>query len=305
MLVRTDDEVYRVDAVWLGPPRATFPWRARYVSYGVGLLVMMLIMMIQRRLGIGLDFFSVAWALVGTVAVTRFLGKKIDYERPLGQVLAHFWAEVTGPRAERRANGGPVRARHVRIQSSRAQPAAALRAGTARPRPWKVPSRPGAVPAPRPVTAGAVPGSTDGRLGAPVPATDASVAERVVSGPGVVEGGGPADRDPAGRDTGHDSADRAADRDPDHAPDQASDRDPDRDAADRIVIGGSGVPDPDPGSARPRRVVPPLPEPVSAPKRGRFRAARGRVGKRGRGAAAPARTRQPDPWRNGGHRGRT
>ena len=35
MLVRTDDEVYRVDAVWLGPPRATFPWRARYVSYGV------------------------------------------------------------------------------------------------------------------------------------------------------------------------------------------------------------------------------------------------------------------------------
>ena len=36
VLVRTDDEVYRVDSVWLGPPRATFPWRARYVAYGVG-----------------------------------------------------------------------------------------------------------------------------------------------------------------------------------------------------------------------------------------------------------------------------
>ena len=36
VLVRTDDEVYRVDSVWLGPPRATFPWRARYVSYGLG-----------------------------------------------------------------------------------------------------------------------------------------------------------------------------------------------------------------------------------------------------------------------------
>ena len=74
MLVRTDDEVYRVDAVWLGPPRATFPWRARYVSYGLGLLVMILIMFVQRRIGIGLDFFSIAWSLVLTVAITRLVG---------------------------------------------------------------------------------------------------------------------------------------------------------------------------------------------------------------------------------------
>ncbi|MFP5019244.1 hypothetical protein [Pseudonocardia phyllosphaerae] len=120
MLIRTDDEVYRVDAVWLGPPRATFPWRARYVSYGVGLIVMVLIMAVQRQLGIGLSFFSVAWALVGTIAITKFLGKKIDYERPLGQVLGQFWAEVTGPREERKVAGGLVRAKHVRVgQSSR------------------------------------------------------------------------------------------------------------------------------------------------------------------------------------------
>jgi len=99
VLVRTDDEVYRVDSVWLGPPRATFPWRARYVSYGVGLVVMILVMFVQRRVGIGLDFFSVAWALVITVVVTRFLGKKIDYERPLGQVVEMFRHEVRGPRA--------------------------------------------------------------------------------------------------------------------------------------------------------------------------------------------------------------
>ncbi|WP_224387518.1 hypothetical protein [Pseudonocardia sp. ICBG1293] len=132
MLVRTDDEVYRVDAVWLGPPRATFPWRARYVSYGVGLLVMMLIMFIQRRLGIGLEFFSVAWALVGTVAITRLLGKKIDYERPLGQVLGQFWAEVTGPRAGRKAAGGSVRASHVRVQTTRAHPGSRSSGGRGR-----------------------------------------------------------------------------------------------------------------------------------------------------------------------------
>lgn len=115
MLVRTDDEVYRVDAVWLGPPRATFPWRARYVSYGVGLLVMIAVMIIQRRLGIGLDFFSVAWALLITVVITRYLGSRIDYERPLGQVLALFRHEVTGPRATVEPARGAVRAGHVRV----------------------------------------------------------------------------------------------------------------------------------------------------------------------------------------------
>ena len=80
VLVRTDDEVYRVDSVWLGPPRATFPWRARYVSYGLGLLVMIVVMFLQRRIGIGLDFFSVAWALIITVLVTRFLGQRMMKE---------------------------------------------------------------------------------------------------------------------------------------------------------------------------------------------------------------------------------
>jgi hypothetical protein len=126
VLVRTDDEVYRVDSVWLGPPRATFPWRARYVSYGVGLLVMILVMFVQRRVGIGLDFFSVAWALILTVLVTRFLGQRIDYERPLGQVLAHFRHEISGPRPRTAVGGGAVRSGHVRLNSvARAQAARA------------------------------------------------------------------------------------------------------------------------------------------------------------------------------------
>lgn len=115
MLVRTDDEIYRVDSVWLGPPRATFPWRARYVSYGVGLLVMIAIMFLQRRVGIGLDFFSVAWALVITVLTTRFVGQRIDYERPLGQVLELFRHEIRGPRARTAVAGGAVLSGHVRV----------------------------------------------------------------------------------------------------------------------------------------------------------------------------------------------
>jgi hypothetical protein len=132
VLVRTDDEVYRVDSVWLGPPRATFPWRARYVSYGLGLLVMIAIMFVQRRVGIGLDFFSVAWALVLTVAITRFLGQRINYERPLGQVVDLFVHEVTGPRRRTAVVGGPIRSARVRIGPVRSGPGSAGRAPRAR-----------------------------------------------------------------------------------------------------------------------------------------------------------------------------
>ena len=122
MLVRTDDEVYRIDAVWLGPPRATFPWRARYVSYGLGLVVMILVMFVQRRVGIELGFFSVAWALVLTVFITRLLGKRVNYERPLGQIVELFRHEVRGPRARTVVAGGPVRAGHVRVSPGGVRP---------------------------------------------------------------------------------------------------------------------------------------------------------------------------------------
>jgi hypothetical protein len=133
VLVRTDDEVYRVDSVWLGPPRATFPWRARYVSYGLGLLVMIAAMFVQRRMGIGLDFFSVAWSLIITVLITRFLGKRIGYERPLGQVVALFRHELSGPRRRTVVGGGPVRSEHVVVRPART--ARTTRPGRRRKRP--------------------------------------------------------------------------------------------------------------------------------------------------------------------------
>ncbi|MFC4460044.1 hypothetical protein ACFO4M_16795 [Pseudonocardia nematodicida] len=269
MLVRTDDEVYRVDAVWLGPPRATFPWRARYVSYGVGLLVMMLIMMVQRRLGIGLDFFSVAWALVGTVALTRLLGKKIDYERPLGQVLGQFWAEVTGPRPGRKPARGSVRAGHVRVQASRNRPGAPGRGE--RSRPWSGSDRGAPTVRPGPRVAGPVDAATNGPLGERVPTK------------------GPFVSTPRGGATAP-------------APDPATTNGPFVGNGGMVVDGTPGD-----GEAReaPRRVVPPLPEPGSAPRRSRFRRARGGARRVRRGVTDPARTRRPDPWHGSGHRGRS
>lgn len=119
MRIRTDDEVYRVDAVWLGPPKATFPWRARYVAWGVGFVLFLLILTVERQLGITFGFFSTAWAFVITIALTKLITSRISHERPLGAVLAMWFRELTTPREKTTGDGGAVSASKVRIRAQR------------------------------------------------------------------------------------------------------------------------------------------------------------------------------------------
>lgn len=118
MRIRTDDEVYRVDAVWLGPPRATMPWRARYVAWGVGVFVFLLVLTVERRLGIDL-FWSIAWGIVVTVLLTRMITSKISHERPLSAVSAMWLRELTAPREATTGQGGAVSATRVRVNAAR------------------------------------------------------------------------------------------------------------------------------------------------------------------------------------------
>jgi hypothetical protein len=115
--IRTDDEVYRVDAVWLGPPRATMPWRARYVAWGVGVVVFLLVLTVERRIGISL-FWSIAWGLVATILITRIITSKISHERPLGAVATMWVRELTAPREATAGRGGAVSATRVRVNSA-------------------------------------------------------------------------------------------------------------------------------------------------------------------------------------------
>lgn len=124
MRIRTDDEVYRVDAVWLGPPKATFPWRARYVAWGVGALVFVLVLAGERQLGIKFGFFSTAWAFVITILVTRLITARIGHERPLGSVLTMAFRELNTPRERVGGQGGAVTASKVRVRADRPRPAA-------------------------------------------------------------------------------------------------------------------------------------------------------------------------------------
>lgn len=121
MRIRTDDEVYRVDAVWLGPPKATFPWRARYVAWGVGIVVFLLVLTVLRNLGLALGW-SLAWGLVVTVGITRLITAKISHERPLGAVLAMGFRELTTPRERIAGAGGAVTASNIRVHTQRPRP---------------------------------------------------------------------------------------------------------------------------------------------------------------------------------------
>jgi len=56
MRLLVDDEIYNVNAVWLGPPRKTLPWRARYVATAVGAVVFVVLQTVEPRLGIGMEF---------------------------------------------------------------------------------------------------------------------------------------------------------------------------------------------------------------------------------------------------------
>ncbi|MFF1607022.1 hypothetical protein ACFVYA_04510 [Amycolatopsis sp. NPDC058278] len=122
MRIRTDDEVYRVDAVWLGPPKATFPWRARYVAWLIGIPTFFVVLGVERWAGWSFGFFSTAWGFIATIAITRLLTAKISHERPLGTVVAMAGRELNTPRARTTGTGGAVSASRVRVRAERPLP---------------------------------------------------------------------------------------------------------------------------------------------------------------------------------------
>jgi hypothetical protein len=120
--IRTDDDVYRVDAVWLGPPKATFPWRARYVAWGVGTVMFLVVLGVERQLGIGFGFFSTGWGLLITILLTRLVGSRISHERPLTAVALMWLRELTAPRRRTATQGGASSAARIRVQRDRPRP---------------------------------------------------------------------------------------------------------------------------------------------------------------------------------------
>lgn len=126
MQINSDDEMYRVDSVWLGPPNATFPWRARYVSWGIGLVLSLLTLSVLRT-WYSFGFFVVAWSIVIAVGLTRAIGRKITHDRPMRDVALMALRELNTPRQQITVTGGAASPRAIAIQPGRPRPAASRR----------------------------------------------------------------------------------------------------------------------------------------------------------------------------------
>ncbi len=126
MLLRPDDEVYRVDAVWLGPRGLTLPWSARYSAYGIWLVLFVAVLLVEALLPMPVSVPPV-WELVLTILATYALTGVIDHDRPLVSVWHLLRAEATAPRPRRperatRTSAGTVRVRKYRELDPAKQP---------------------------------------------------------------------------------------------------------------------------------------------------------------------------------------
>jgi len=119
VLLRPDDEVYRVDAVWLGPRGLTLPWSARYSAYGIWLVLFVSVLLVEAVLPIGVSVPPV-WELVLTILATYAVTGVIDHDRPVASVWQLLRAEVTTPRTTKPERPIRFSASSVRVRDTHA-----------------------------------------------------------------------------------------------------------------------------------------------------------------------------------------
>ncbi len=97
MRVSPDDEVYRVNTVWLGPSGLTFPWTARYIAYATWLAVFGIVLLVEAITPLTVHIPPV-WEICITTLVTYAVMGFIDHEKPARAVWQSFVADLTAPR---------------------------------------------------------------------------------------------------------------------------------------------------------------------------------------------------------------
>ena len=115
MLIRPDDELLLVDAVWLGPQGFTLPWSARYSAYGIWVVLFVGVLLVEAMLPMRVNVPPV-WELVLTILATYALTGVVDHERPLASVGQLLVTELRTPRARRPRRPVRLDATSVRVR---------------------------------------------------------------------------------------------------------------------------------------------------------------------------------------------
>jgi uncharacterized membrane protein YcfT len=114
--LRTDDDVFRIRAIWLGPAGAPLPWHARYVAYGVWIAVFsatLLVKALAPMLSVGVP----VWEAVVATLVTYLVMGYVDSDRTVRSLLQTGLAELRRTRP-RKPTAQRVSTRRVRIQET-------------------------------------------------------------------------------------------------------------------------------------------------------------------------------------------
>ncbi|ORT54195.1 hypothetical protein [Streptomyces sp. CB03238] len=98
--MHTDDEVYNVDAVFLGPPGTRLPWRARYQAYGVGALLTVLMLIALGKTGL-MGFWPIVYGMLAVIWLTRKIMPHVTHDHSVKALVRTFFNEVRAPRSKR------------------------------------------------------------------------------------------------------------------------------------------------------------------------------------------------------------
>jgi hypothetical protein len=118
--LRPDDDVYRINAVWLGPRGLTLPWVARYSAYAIWLIVFLIILALERITPLTIGVPPV-WEFAISVLITYAVMGFVDHERPVRALVELGKSEVTAPRKAGGAHSGKVQPSAVRVNVRRAK----------------------------------------------------------------------------------------------------------------------------------------------------------------------------------------
>jgi hypothetical protein len=115
--VTPDDEVYRVNTVWLGPSGLTFPWTARYQAYATWLITLLVVLFVEAVTPLTVHVPPI-WELCITTLFTYGVMGFVDHERPIRAVYQTFMVDLTTPRPGTRIEKARVQP-SVRVRESR------------------------------------------------------------------------------------------------------------------------------------------------------------------------------------------
>jgi hypothetical protein len=118
--LRPDDDVYRINAVWLGPRGLTLPWVARYSAYAIWLIVFLVILAIEGITPLTIGVPPV-WEFAISVLITYAVMGFVDHERPVRALVELGKSEVTAPRKAGGVQSGKVQPSAVRVNVRRAK----------------------------------------------------------------------------------------------------------------------------------------------------------------------------------------